>query len=91
VTNADLGDLITITGALAALGILAVSALALPRLADLIYRAEASYDCDCGHEPDTHEHYRPGTDCGACGPQECPSYRAARPALVPVFPGGGRR
>lgn len=89
-TNADLGDLITITGALAALGILAISALALPRLADLIYRAEADYACDCGCEPDTHEHYRPGTDCGACGSEHCPRYRAARPALVPIFPGGGR-
>lgn len=23
--------------------------------------------CRCGHEKDVHEHYRSGTDCGACG------------------------
>lgn len=80
-----------VIGGLGALGFLTGAALlALPRLVDLVYRAEASYACDCGCDPDTHEHYRPGTDCGACGPEACPGYRAARPALVPIFPGGGR-
>lgn len=23
--------------------------------------------CRCGHSRDAHEHYRPGTDCSACG------------------------
>ena len=23
--------------------------------------------CVCGHEADTHEHYRGGNDCGVCG------------------------
>jgi hypothetical protein len=22
--------------------------------------------CRCGHHPDAHRHYRPGTDCGLC-------------------------
>ena len=29
----------------------------------------------CGHGPDAHEHYRPGTDCGACGIATCAAYR----------------
>lgn len=33
-------------------------------------------DCRCGHPYDTHEHHRPGTDCGACGKNECPAYNA---------------
>lgn len=30
--------------------------------------------CRCGHPADMHEHYRPGTDCGECGPGGCPAY-----------------
>lgn len=32
--------------------------------------------CACGHARATHDHYRPGTDCGACGATGCSSYRA---------------
>lgn len=32
--------------------------------------------CRCGHHDDTHRHYRPGRDCGAC---DCPRFRAAAP------------
>jgi hypothetical protein len=32
--------------------------------------------CVCGHAREAHEHYRRGTDCGACGAQECGSFRA---------------
>lgn len=31
--------------------------------------------CVCGHERDAHEHYRPGTDCGACG-STCRAFHA---------------
>jgi hypothetical protein len=31
--------------------------------------------CACGHAKDAHEHYRPGSDCGACGAAECEEYR----------------
>jgi hypothetical protein len=31
--------------------------------------------CRCGHDADTHEHWRPGSDCGACGAADCPRYR----------------
>lgn len=31
--------------------------------------------CACGHGKDAHEHYRPGSDCGACGAQVCEEYR----------------
>ena len=43
----------------------------------------ASY-CQCGHVEAAHEHYRRGTDCGICGRDECPAFRAApaRPASV---------
>lgn len=29
--------------------------------------------CRCGHPADAHDHYRRGTDCGACGPDVCPA------------------
>jgi len=31
--------------------------------------------CRCGHEAEAHEHFRPGSDCGACGAQECRRFR----------------
>jgi hypothetical protein len=34
--------------------------------------------CRCGHDAAAHEHYRRGTDCGACGAQSCARFRAAR-------------
>lgn len=27
--------------------------------------------CRCGHDRDAHQHYRPGSDCGECGPTVC--------------------
>jgi hypothetical protein len=30
--------------------------------------------CTCGHPEEMHEHYRPGSDCGQCGPQECAAF-----------------
>jgi hypothetical protein len=30
--------------------------------------------CTCGHEPDAHEHYRPGSDCAFCGHDACGKY-----------------
>ncbi|GAA1304611.1 hypothetical protein GCM10009610_15510 [Pseudonocardia xinjiangensis] len=31
--------------------------------------------CACGHAKAAHDHYRSGTDCGACGATGCSSYR----------------
>jgi len=31
--------------------------------------------CRCGHEAAAHEHFRPGTDCGACGAKQCGRFR----------------
>ena len=31
--------------------------------------------CVCGHARQAHEHYRRGTDCGACGVGACPGFR----------------
>lgn len=31
--------------------------------------------CVCGHSRQAHEHYRPGSDCGACGRRGCGAYR----------------
>lgn len=31
--------------------------------------------CSCGHPEEMHEHYRSGTDCGACGSRACGSFR----------------
>lgn len=30
--------------------------------------------CVCGCPASTHDHYRPGGDCGACGRTRCPDY-----------------
>ena len=31
--------------------------------------------CTCGHSHAAHEHYRPGSDCGACGRSACGEFR----------------
>jgi len=31
--------------------------------------------CACGHARAAHQHYRRGTDCGACGSAGCAEYR----------------
>jgi hypothetical protein len=31
--------------------------------------------CLCGHAKSSHEHYRPGWDCGTCGAVACVDYR----------------
>jgi hypothetical protein len=31
--------------------------------------------CLCGHGAPAHEHYRTGSDCGACGPGGCSVFR----------------
>jgi len=31
--------------------------------------------CRCGHGRQAHEHYRPGSDCGACGRRTCGEFR----------------
>jgi hypothetical protein len=36
--------------------------------------------CTCGHSEAAHEHYRPGSDCGACGRGACGEYRPANSA-----------
>ncbi len=43
----------------------------------------ASTICRCNHEHAAHEHYRPGSDCGICGPQGCASFSAAPASAAP--------
>jgi hypothetical protein len=31
--------------------------------------------CVCGHAREAHQHYRRGSDCGACGAQDCAEFR----------------
>ena len=31
--------------------------------------------CRCGHGAEAHEHYRPGSDCGVCGDEQCHRFR----------------
>jgi hypothetical protein len=38
--------------------------------------------CRCGHTRATHEHYRPGDDCGACGARRCRSFRPSAGGLA---------
>lgn len=35
---------------------------------------DASKTCHCGHGPETHEHWRRGSDCGQCGRMICRSF-----------------
>lgn len=37
--------------------------------------------CVCGHGREVHDHYRRGTDCGACGAQDCTEYRPKQGSL----------
>jgi hypothetical protein len=32
--------------------------------------------CRCGHPAGVHEHWREGSDCGPCGPDQCSRFRA---------------
>lgn len=41
--------------------------------------------CVCGHAQMAHEHYRPGSDCGACGRQDCKAYRPEHGPLRAVL------
>lgn|GEM_PF-5824957 len=34
--------------------------------------------CVCGHPREAHRHFRPGSDCGICGPATCPEFRRER-------------
>lgn len=63
--------------------------LAFHRLAELIERTVGRVSArrgmrqgrQCGRcccPASHHDHYRPGTDCGACGRRRCPRYRPAR-------------
>jgi hypothetical protein len=38
--------------------------------------------CVCGHGKSSHEHYRPGWDCGICGSADCADYRAEGGGVV---------
>lgn len=62
----------------------------LPALEDLIPTQRAPGDarqamppravvdpCACGHGRAAHEHYRLGSDCGACGASGCAEFRSA--------------
>ena len=35
--------------------------------------------CGCGHNRAAHEHFRRGSDCGACGSRLCANFHAATP------------
>lgn len=37
--------------------------------------------CACGHAREAHEHYRRGSDCGACGSEACARFRPAGGAV----------
>jgi hypothetical protein len=37
----------------------------------LLRSMRRSRTCTCGHQPEAHQHYRPGSDCGMC---ECPQW-----------------
>lgn len=56
------------------------------RLRDERFATAAGTVCVCGHERETHEHYRPGSDCGACGAEACPAWvRPGRADLADLY------
>ena len=55
-------------------GVPAVPGAPATRLPTNALEAPAGF-CLCGHEPRAHEHWRPGSECGVCGPEGCPTYR----------------
>ncbi len=40
----------------------------------ILARPTDSGVCGCSHPASAHTHFRPGTDCGVCGPRRCDSY-----------------
>lgn len=44
-------------------------------------RTSASTLCICGHPRAAHQHFRQGSDCGACGSAVCPRFRSSRGRL----------
>ena len=46
----------------------------------------ASGDCRCGHDRDSHRHYRRGDDCALC---DCPHFRGESAFWGKLF-GNGR-
>jgi len=52
-------------------------------------RRAARARCLCGHERAAHEHWRPGSDCGACGAAACCVYRRRGGLLRAILRGLG--
>lgn len=46
-----------------------------PPVAPTPVRPVVAAPCACGHAKDAHDHYRPGSDCGACGAAACAEFR----------------
>ena len=40
----------------------------------ILARPTDSGICGCSHPASAHLHFRPGTDCGLCGPRRCDRY-----------------
>jgi len=47
--------------------------------------------CQCGHPSDVHRHWRPGSDCGQCGPGGCTAYRSRAGAVLRLLRSVGLR
>lgn len=49
----------------------------------LLRRTGRCQACGCGHQPDAHRHYRPGSDCALCA---CPQWsQRGGSHVVPAF------
>ncbi|NMI02050.1 (Fe-S)-binding protein [Pseudonocardia acidicola] len=48
-----------------------------PRVTEVDPRAVEGPLCRCGHGPQAHDHYRPGSDCGICGAASCRRFVAS--------------
>jgi hypothetical protein len=41
--------------------------------------------CACGHNRAAHEHFRRGSDCGACGASACARFHSTAPTPLNVL------
>lgn len=41
--------------------------------------------CACGHNRAAHEHFRRGSDCGACGAPTCSRFHSGAPTPLSVL------
>jgi hypothetical protein len=76
------GGALGLAGGALAMALVGVAAPAGLRTPAADPGAAPAAGCRCGHDAAVHEHFRPGTDCGACGVRRCPRFRVPRRGVL---------